>query len=478
MEPYMPPSEKLRPEQLMHIADLIQRQLGLIYNGNKLNDLERRLNHVLQDVPPQQREQTVAQLLAGQFEQIPNLIPELTIPETYFLRNIRLFKALKSSILPQIIERKKYARQINIWSAGCSSGEEPYSVAILLHELLNETISQWKINLIATDLNEKILQKARRAAYSEWSFRGVPPDFKARHFTPLNDGSLQLKPEIRQIVTFLQHNLIEGAYPPVPALRSFDIILCRNVLIYMSHATVQTILEKFYAILNDQGYLITGPSEFPTLKNKKFQPVMVEGTIVYQKTAWRKVPAKKPHKKRRVVAMNTADKIRKKLATSFKSKSTAFSIAQNKFPTEITKKDEKRNKETISAADNLDRIRKLANQGRLNEALELGKEYVKRHISDKLGHYLTGTILLEKGDLKEAETSLQRAIYLDPDFVMAHFTLANVYAMTGRKQEALKRYRNILKILKAMVPSETVAESEGMVVSQFKDLVSKLVQSI
>ncbi len=465
MTPYLPPSEKLRPDQIIHIAQLIQQQLGLIYNGNKLNDLKRRLNHVLKEIPERQHEQTIAHLLAGEFERIPNLIAELTIPETYFLRNIRLFKALKSKILPEIIERKKYSHQINIWSAGCSSGEEPYSVAILLHEILQEKISQWKIQLIATDLNENILQKARRAVYSEWSFRGVPPDFKARYFSPLPQALYQLKPEIKETVSFFQHNLIEGSYPPTRNVQNFDLILCRNVLIYMSHTTVQTILEKFYGILNDWGYLITGPSEFPTLKNKKFKPVIIEETIFYQKAKQHAPALRQPTPDTRKKRFSPRQPFR--IKAPFPKKKTDFSL-------EIVKKDEKKDKIKPLVSKTLDSVRNSANLGHLDEALEYCKQYVKHHITDKHGYYLMGTILTEKGDLKEAETYFKRAIFLDPDFVMAHFALANVYAATERTDQAQKQFRNVLNILKTMAPSEPVPEGEGMVVSHLLEMVNQL----
>ena len=473
MMAFTQPTVKLQPEQVIHVADLIQQRLGLIYNGDKLNDLERRLNHVLREIPDAKLTQTISQLLAGEFEQIPNLIPQLTIPETYFLRNIRLFKALKTKILPEIIKRKKFSHQLNIWSAGCSSGEEPYSVSILLYELLGEKIDQWKINLIATDLNEEILQKARKAIYSEWSFRGVPPDFKARYFVPLNNGDYRLKTEIKKNVTFLQHNLIKGAYPPIASIRNFDIILCRNVLIYMSHSTVQAILEKFYRILGDHGYLITGPSEFPTLKNKKFAPFIVEGTIFYYKSKLRR------NKQQPAQTISR----RKNISKPVMPKSTAkrhpdISRKKSQFSLEIAKMDEKGDKEKEPETNELNLIRKLADQGRLDEALEICEQYVKRQSMDKNGYYLLGTILMEKGDLQKAEISFHRAIYFDPSFIMAHFALANIFSMTNRPDEAKKYYKNVLKILNTFDPATPVPESENMAALHFTEMVNKSINEL
>ncbi len=464
------PSIKLQPEELMHIADLIQRQFGLIYNGEKLNDLERCLHRTLQNIPQEHLNRVTEQLLAGHFEQIPDLISQLTIPETYFLRNIRLFRALKNNLLPEIIRRKKYTRQIAIWSAGSSSGEEPYSVAILLYELLGKDLDLWTVNLIATDLNAQILKKAQQAVYSEWSFRGVPPDFKARYFKPIGKDKFQLIPEISKRVTFLQHNLIEGPFPPVSTIRHFDLILCRNVMIYMSREAVQTILDKFHRVLHPQGYLVTGPSEFPTLKNKEFRPILLHGTIVYKKSTAGDFTS--PVKTNRPIANHDTPSRHqppKPTKQSFAAKRKLY------FPLEFTKKDEKKSTEACQTLNELALIRQAADKGHLDEALELCTKYVKRKTTDKNGYYLLGTVLMEKGDVAQAEDNFRRAIYFDPDFVMAHFALANIYAMNNRTEESRKFYRNVLKILESRNPEETVPQSEGMAVSQFRELVKKMI---
>ena len=120
-------------------------------------------------------------------------------------------------------------------------------------------------------------------------------------------------------------------------------------------------------------------------------------------------------------------------------------------------------------------IRKLADKGRLDEALELCERYVKRRPMDKNGHYLLGTVLMEKGDFPKAETAFRRTIYFDPNFVMAHFALANIYSITDKTKDARKHYTNVLRILERFDPTAPVPESEGMAASHFADMVTKLV---
>jgi len=146
-----------------------------------------------------------------------------------------------------------------------------------------------------------------------------------------------------------------------------------------------------------------------------------------------------------------------------------------RLPLEFEKKDEKKEKNKMTVPDELSLVRELADKGNLKEALELCQQYLKRRSTDKNGYYLLGTIYMEQGELDKAETNFQRAIYFDPDFAMAHFTLANIYSMTNRNAEAQKCFRNVLKILKSCDPSATVPESGGMLVSHFTEMIKKLV---
>ncbi len=468
MNAFSKSTHKFQPEQLVFIANQIKERYGLDYTGDKLKDLERKIQSLLQNTA--QSDVYFHYLVSGNFNCIPNFINELTIPETYFLRNRNLFEALQHVILPELIKRKKYTHQINIWSAGCSSGEEPYSVAILLTELLGAN-HHWQIKIIATDVNPEILKKAKKAVYTEWSFRGTPSWLKEKYFSEVLPGKFQLKAEVRQMVTFKMHNLVDGPYPPVSGVQRFDLIFCRNVLIYMPKATVIEILTKFYAILDDDGYLITGPSEFPSLKLKKYKPKTVRGTILYQKA--KPEPSNPISETRLKKNIDSPRKAGKKVRLL--SAKDVIPQRNESAPVESPKSSEIQNKHDNLLNDELTQIRRLADKGLLGEARKLCEEYVEKYPFAKRGYFYLGNIYLEMGDLAKAEENFKRALYFDPNYAMAHFNLGTIYLMQGKSEQAQKTFKNVLGILQKMEPSASVPDSDGLVVSQLASMAQTII---
>jgi len=186
------------------------------------------------------------------------LVSRLTVGETYFFRNRPQVAALRDYIIPELImEKMQKDRQLKIWSAGCSTGEEPYSVAMLLRELIPD-MGKWSISLLATDINEQSLATAREGIYRDWSFREVDEYYRQRYFQP-RDKSWQLEREIVAMATFRYLNLADDLYPArATRTDSLDLIVCRNVMIYFSVDLCLDITRRFYRCLRDGGYLVVG----------------------------------------------------------------------------------------------------------------------------------------------------------------------------------------------------------------------------
>jgi chemotaxis protein methyltransferase CheR len=202
--------------------------------------------------------------------------------ETYFFRDHGQFDLLRLRLLPELIERRRATKTLRLWSAGCSSGEETYSLAMLLDMLLPER-DGWNILILGSDIDEKALAKARRAHYGQWSFRMAPTALKHRYFRRTGD-EWTLDERIRSMVTFRTSNLIGEAFPGAE-LRDMDLILCRNVFIYFGAAAVAAVAEKLAAALSEGGYLMTAHTELighrvPNLQSRLF----AEG-VVYQRAA-------------------------------------------------------------------------------------------------------------------------------------------------------------------------------------------------
>jgi chemotaxis protein methyltransferase CheR len=208
-----------------------------------------------------------------------HLIERITIPETFFLRDKGQFRLLKHKLLPDLIARNRHKRSLKIWSAGCSTGEEPYSLALLVQQLLPD-YQQWQLLILGSDINQQVLEKARAGVYSHWSLRGVEADF-LKHFQVKGDF-LYLNDNIKNSVTFQQINLVKDRFP-FDGISGMDLILCRNVFIYFTHEAINATLTKFRHSLNEQGYLLTGHGELCQQALHDLDTLNFPESIVYQK---------------------------------------------------------------------------------------------------------------------------------------------------------------------------------------------------
>ena len=216
-------------------------------------------------------------------DEMDALVAELTIGETYFFRHKEQFTALRERILPDVIARNADTRRIRIWSAGCATGPEPYSLAILLRREFWMSIAGWHVSIIGTDINQKFLSRAREGRYEDWAFRATPDDIRAECFDKVGKHWL-IKPEYKAWVSFQYHNLITNRFPSlIDNIAGFDIIVCRNVVIYFSRETVARLVPCFHETLVDGGWLVMGHAE-PNLELfRSFRTVNVPGAVLYQR---------------------------------------------------------------------------------------------------------------------------------------------------------------------------------------------------
>jgi chemotaxis protein methyltransferase CheR len=222
-------------------------------------------------------------------EKAPEVAPEwqtlintLTIGETYFLRDADHFRLLRQHILPALTleKRQKKTLDLNVWCAGCATGEEPYSVAITLQEFLPD-IAKWRINIVGTDINQRAIETARRALYRRWSFRHTPDSFERRYFD-VSDAGAELQPQIQRMVTFKRMNVLEA--PPLPAC---DIIFCRNILLYLTRTSIERVEDSLFQALHPGGWLLLGQAEALRYERERWLLHVFPGTPIYQKPGQR-----------------------------------------------------------------------------------------------------------------------------------------------------------------------------------------------
>ena len=210
------------------------------------------------------------------------LLNEITIGETCFFRNQAQLDAFQRVVIPKIIEAKSDLpiRRLRIWSAGCSTGEEPYTLRMLLLEEAAERLKDWSIEIIATDLNERSLSHAKLAVYGSHSTRNLQPSYKERYFLPYGD-QLQVCNRVRANVNFVRLNLSDDSR--MTFMKSMDAVFCCNVLIYFDLASKSRVVQHFLANLLPHGYLFLGQSESLFGVNDDFQLVHLPGTTAYVK---------------------------------------------------------------------------------------------------------------------------------------------------------------------------------------------------
>jgi chemotaxis protein methyltransferase CheR len=211
----------------------------------------------------------------AEFDQIYDLV---TTNETYFFREPAQLAAFAEEIIPEILERKRTTK-IRIWSAGCSSGEEPYSIAMLLSEAGYYDRAVFEI--FASDINQQVLAKARRGHYRESAFRATDATLREKYFTRIDDGSWRIHDDIRNRVSFGRLNLYDEGR--VSLLGNLDVIFCRNVIIYFDDQSKRVVVSNFYKRLLDSGYLLLGHSESLISLSTQFKLRHLKNDMVYQK---------------------------------------------------------------------------------------------------------------------------------------------------------------------------------------------------
>ena len=218
------------------------------------------------------------------YQEWQKLIIDLTNLESYFFRDKEQFNLLRNHILPELIQRKQDRKTIRICSAGCSTGEEPYSLAILLKELI-PNVEQWNLTILGIDINQDALEKAQIGIYRAWSFRTVDPEIKQGYFKLINH-QYQIVQPIKEMVKFEAVNLVNDPFPqPNSEMRDFDLIICRNVFIYFDQSAIAKVLDKFYLTLQPLGYLITGHAELHDQNLSQFQTRVFAESLIYQRQA-------------------------------------------------------------------------------------------------------------------------------------------------------------------------------------------------
>jgi chemotaxis protein methyltransferase CheR len=461
------------------VSDFIAQHTGLHFPGERRSDLQRGLAAAATEFGLADGASCAEWLLSGSVtrEQLHVIASHLTIGETYFFREKKAFDALAEHVLPELIRRRRGREQrLRLWSAACSTGEEPYSLAILVRQLLPDW-QDWTVSILATDINERFLHKAAAGIYGEWSFRESAAGFKERYFTAAPNGRFAIAPEISNCVTFAHLNLAQDCMlSPTTDVHGMDIIFCRNVLIYFTASHARRLAENLHRALADGGWLAVSPCECSQTLFSSFAAVNFPGAILYRKC---KVDERGPP-----ISVPPSNAVARRVA-AFDAPPPATPYAPERGseaaytpPPHPVAADALTSPVSCQSAQNPEAIslqtRGLANQGKHADALASSERWIASDKMDPAAHYVHAMILQEMGERQAARDSLHRALYVQPDFALAHFALGNLARAEAQAAQANKHFANALHLLRSSPPDAQLPESDGMSAGRLAEIIASL----
>jgi chemotaxis protein methyltransferase CheR len=503
-------TKRIHTALLAEFAEFMAIQMGLLFPKERWLDLLKGIQAASKEFGFDDPEACIRWLMSTTLKKhhIETLALQFTVGETYFFREPKIFEALEKHILPELIRsRWESDRRIRFWSAGCCTGEEAYSIAILFSRLIPD-LHTWKISILGTDINPLFLQRATEGVYREWSFRGTPYWLKENYFKVNAEGNYEIHPQIKKMVKFQSLNLVEDSYPSLfNDTNAMDILFCRNVLMYFTQEHMNKIIERFHGSLMDKGWLVVGSSETSHIFFPQYTACNFPGAILYRKE-------REAKRRYRDFVRGDGDELPWDADSTFSTRMPRFPLLEEKpgfvpaparprlrpvpepvAETAVAAVPASDYEEALALYENgryedvIERSEKsldgngsdpklmslvakaYANRGQLKDATLWCEKAIS---AEKLnpGHYhLKAVILQEQGQVESAIASLKRALYLDSNFVLAHFMLGNLTQQAGKVRESRKCFENALALLSGVEQEAVLTESDGMTAGRLKQLI-------
>ncbi len=435
------------------ILQCVRQRTGLYFRpaqfAQTTNSVSLAMRRAGESVPDDYAKRLETDLAA-----LDDLIVELVVGETYFFRFPEQFDFIRETVANHFQDRASQARTLRVWSAGCASGEEPYSLAILFREMgiLDRT------HILATDISRFALDRAKQGRYREWSFRGADA-VRAKQQAASDGDGFVLREEVRRAVHFAYLNLALDVYPSfVTGTRDLDLILCRNVLIYFDRDTVGRVAQRFHDSLTPGGWLVTAASDPPLDDFAPFETVSARGGIYYRRPVANKVAAR--------TQANNDERIGGEIpyvrAAAHPNDGTPDADASRDGLTSV------RTEEPIASLDDIRKsllagnyeqvvtmtesrldtpaacvlyVKAMANND-ATQAERVCRSLVKQHPLSAELHYLHAVLLMERRRNEDALTAARKALYLDRSVAIAHFTLGTLARRMGDADLARRAFRN------------------------------------
>ncbi|MEO0456602.1 MAG: CheR family methyltransferase [Cyanobacteria bacterium P01_A01_bin.114] len=498
----MPQSAPINATLQQAFVQLIAGGTGWQIKPKDRTILEQKIQHrmaVLSITQPESYHQLLLAQTSESRQEWQNLIALLSNPESFFFRDRGQFSVLRQSILPDLIQRHQHDKQLRILSAGCSTGEEPYSLALLLKDLIPE-LDQWRLTILGTDVNTHALKHAKAGIYSPWSLRGVDAVTKQQFFR-LIDGKYHLDEDIRQMVRFRALNLAGKTLSQPNAQFKIDLIVCRNVFIYFRKAAIATVIDGFYQMLRPSGYLITGHTELWNQDMSQFETQSYPETLVYQRPLrFPPGPSARPSSPRpsspRPPSTGpsstsppfpdppSADipdapvSLTSRLSPPPVAEPPASPREQTLLDTAVTlfksqafdqaipyvEKSLKRQPQNFNVLCLMAQLQ--FKTGQFETAKQYCRQATEIEVFSVRPYYILTQVLIHQGDLAAAKRTLKKILYLEPTSVAAYIELSRLYQQEGNAQKSRKMRRLALKLLRGLPAGTQILELDNLTVAE------------
>lgn len=455
-------------ETLTQLNASISRLFGIIFHDNRLNELHKAIQSVCKYLKIKDEKELISRIISENLsdKERNTLIKHLTIGETYFFRDDKIFRHLKDTILPDIVKRKGNAN-IKILSIGCSTGEEPYSIAITI----NKELPHLNAKIIAIDINEESIQQAKTGIYKKWSFRKAPKWLVSSYFHKTQDNLYEINSQIKNMVEFHTFNVADINKPLNKVFTSMDIVFCRNLIIYFPDSIRRFLAETIYSTLTDNGWLIVSPTEASQDLFSRFQTINTGDAILYKKISPQSHA--KIYQEHKPQTFNRFNRDTTHTITTKEFSSPEIKPAQKPTPSKDTA-----DTANLNINDILDSAIKMANMGDFEKAENL---LLRISTVDNLNaetYFLLSSIAEERGDYQRAEEIIRKILYINPNEPIAYFRLGNMLMRSGKSQDAKKSFNSALSILKSIDKNTFLQRADGLNLERLIDICQSMIAEI
>lgn len=517
----------LLAEDLQQVYRFVNERIGFAYAPDRMSDLERGFFTACRDlglIDPASCIQALNDPAKASAIEAA-LVKNLTIGETYFFRDKKLFQHLRDQLLPDLIRvRRISGKFLRIWSAACSTGEEAYSLAILIKYLLPD-LFDWDVTILASDINPGSLHTAEKGEYSRWSFREESPVPLGTHVIPSVNGKFTISETIKRMVKFSRINLINDQYPsPLTGTMKMDLIFCRNVLMYFSSELAAGVIDRLNSSLINNGWLIVSPQEISYAQHPGFVQIKSGSVFLFRKGIESEQKSLVLYKQNPltdideiiqdtisdsdILDLNQQKKIscdtkfgqsdfikpsidsnpesvmnQTELTHSISSPSEYSPeykvIIPNDKLAEVELQLQKNESESPKILETMELLAKnYANRGDLDQALGWCDKILASDPLFSRVYHLRAIIHQNQNDIPAAVQSLKQALYAEPDYIPAHLMLGNILGSQGKNSEAKRHYQIALDILSSMPDDTPIDETDGMPAVRVREMVQMLLGGV